>query len=381
MAVTWYGGNDLRGLSSDEKPSAPEGTTFFEIDTGNVFIRYSSAWVGVDPSFSMGGCPPCFLYKDADEIYIPAGRYYQVGHRIDGQYQDLARKNFYWDVAAQFAVDIDAAYSAGSTSGMVGGDVVSSCYSVFMVDTDEIMILPFIRVDTIAYSDPNTTITPAAHADGTTAANGFVNAADCFNGYRLVLIVTDPTKNGTTFTIADSTDGTPDGILITGDVTATIAATNSLQMIPPAGTQFCYLGSVVLDSEGNILSFTRTGWHTHYNAIQTVTGTGATSPRNDDLGRVIPPVAKKVSLSFHDATAAQGSNVLIASGASGSTSDYYGMYNHYGGSSYAGNIQVSPPHDYVLTQISTIRNQIRSYVNGANVAASTCNILIYGWDE
>lgn len=297
MAISWFAGNDLRGLSSDTKPTAPDGTMFFETDTGSVFVVSSGSWVGVDPSFSLSGYPPNIQYKDTDEITIPAGRYYQAGHRFGGQYQDLDRKNFYWDVADSFAVDIDAVYSAGSISGMLGGKVNSSWYSVFMVAADEIVVLPFLRVDVIGYSsgDGYTVINPASQADGTTAENGFLTADDQFNGYRLVLINDDPTESGNVYTILDSGNYTPDGIAISGDITADVAATEWLQMIPSDGTAFLFLGTVQFDGSGNLAQFTKNGWrYTKAASVQINGALGVNNAANADLGPAVPPTATAI---------------------------------------------------------------------------------------
>ena len=49
MTVKKYVGDKATGLSSDTKPTnMPEGATFYELDTGKVYRRYSSAWTEID---------------------------------------------------------------------------------------------------------------------------------------------------------------------------------------------------------------------------------------------------------------------------------------------------------------------------------------------
>lgn len=248
--------------------------------------------------------PPAIRYKDADEITIPAGKYWPLGWRLDGQYQD---HNYVpWTVAAAFDVDVDDA------GNLVGGDVASSWYSVFLMSASTVKILPMIRVDTLDYNVSNagkTTINPAAHDDGTTAANGFVSAADVFNTYRLVLL-TMGTYHGNVYTIEDSVDGTPDEIIIDGDVSAEIAETEWLQMIPPSGTDCLYLGCIRLDGSGNILSFQKAGWKTEWTVEISVNGILGTTLADTDLASAIPPVLSEIITGFYCSNQTTSANTV-----------------------------------------------------------------------
>lgn len=274
---------------------------------------------GVSPDY----IPPNIKYKDADEIYVQKGRYNKAGYRFEGQYQDLANITDYWDVETMFTIAVDNTYSAGTLSGTLGGLVNSSWYSVFMVASDEIVVLPFIRVDAIAYSAPSTTINPASHADGTTAENGWVTTNDIFNNYRLLLINDDPTESGNVYTIADCATGTPDTIVIAGDITADVAATEWLQMIPPAATPCLYLGEVRIDSSGNLDNFDRTG-KTYRPMVPIAINLNkalSSSLANTELATAIPPTAKtivaQVALAEWNATC-RGVIARFYSGSSGS---------------------------------------------------------------
>lgn len=341
--------------------------------------------VNINAGVSNGGatpdwCPPGIIYKDADEIYVPKGRYYKAGHRFNSQYQDLSNMADYWDVAAQFAVDIDAAYSAGSTSGMVGGKVNSSWYSVFMVGSDELVVLPYIRVDTISYSSPSTTIAPAAHADGTTAENGFVTSNDQFNGYRLVLINDDPTESGNIYTIADCATGTPDSIVIIGDVTGTIAATEWLQMIPAEGTPFVYLGVIRTHSDGTLRWFKKDKWYYQLPDRVSINGTANTTAANSDLGAAVPPSATYFYAGVK--TACNNTTGLTAN-----------MYRGSDGTSIceqimpfyllpsAGNIQSTISSRIPLSAPALIRNNFTGYVSGTWVNPNEAVFLVTAFEE
>jgi len=237
--------------------------------------------------------PPAIKYKDADEITVPEGQYWPLEWRLDGQYKGA---NYVpWTVAAAFDVDVDLA------GNLIGGDVVSSWYSVFMTSASTVKILPMIRVDALDYNVSNalkTTINPANHDDGTTANDSFVSAADVFNTYRLVLL-TMGTYHGNVYTIEDSVDGTPDQVIIDGDVSAEIAATEWLQMIPPAGTDCLYLGCIRLDASGNLKYFEKSRHHYTYDSQNDVSGNLGTSFANTDLGAVIPPTAVSFSAGIY----------------------------------------------------------------------------------
>jgi hypothetical protein len=232
--------------------------------------------------------PPAIKYKDADEIYVPKGRYYKAGHRIDGQYQDTANMDSYWDVASAFAVDVD------DPVNLLGGDVVSSWYSVFLIGAFTVQVLPYIRARLVALDGAKTKINPGNHDDGTTQNDNFVTANELFNGYRLILLC-DTVYHGTVYEISDSVNGTPDEIRTAGDKTGEIVAKDWLQMIPPSGTACLYLGTIRFDASGNILQFWKQNWRTIYAAYIQVNANASTSEGNTEIAPAVPPVAKAVN--------------------------------------------------------------------------------------
>jgi hypothetical protein len=152
-----------------------------------------------------------------------------------------------------------------------------------------------IRVDTITWNSPNTEITPADHDDGTTQNDNFVSADDVFNDYRLVLFKIGDTNNGKVYTISDCVNGTPDKIMISGDVSSEIAAGDWLIMIPGSATICCEISDVRLDGSGNIRAQDRAGWEYTFRANQTVEANKDATPTNfvnTDFAAAIPPTAR-----------------------------------------------------------------------------------------
>jgi hypothetical protein len=313
----------------------------------------SSGVGGPSPDYT----PPSMIWKDTDEIYLPKGRYFKAGYRFNGQYQDLTNIGSYWDLADRIAVDIDATYSAGSTSGMIGGaKVISSWYSVFMVGQGIVVVLPFVRVDTITYSAPNTIITPAAHADGITAADGFIVANDAWNNYRLLLLNNDPTENGNVYTIVDTVNGTPDQILISGDVTSQIASTEYLQLVPPADVPCLYLGTIGIEADGSLVRFTpRIIWRTSYYAARQITGNASTTIANTDLALGLPPVARSFYGTIICASANNARGVLTRFYGGTSGSDIQGPLRNSSDTA-ATNRTYNSRIEQPLSAVSQIRN-------------------------
>lgn len=216
-----------------------------------------------------GYAPPAFQWKSVDDLYIMAGRYYPLGHRISGQYQGTTIGN-YWSVSTPFSVTVLDTYSAGSSSGILGGVSSGSTgwLSVYMMAADEIMFVPWIRVPDADYNTTHTgktTITPGEHNASATA--DLITANDQFNGFRLVKhsYRSDP-YHGYTATIEDTINDTADELIIDGDVTAAFGTGDTdvctspwLQLVPPAGTDCLYLGQVLIDGSGNMKGFQRFG--------------------------------------------------------------------------------------------------------------------------
>jgi len=323
--------------------------------------------------------PPDILYKDADEIYLPAGRYYKMGgDRHRGQYREPSQG--YWTVASDLAVDLDGTYSAGVTSGMLGAAKVnSSWYSLFLMSNSVVLVLPYLRIKAIAYSDPSTTINPGDHLTGGSNDNGFLLANDAWNNYRLVKKSIGNTYNGYIYTIADSVNGTPDQVLIAGDKTGELAALDWLQMIPPAGTPCLYLGTVGLDSGGNLIQFNKSGWRTQFYGLIAVTGNRATSADNTEIAAAIPPSARIVYFGTYvssEASSADFVRATIYSGTSGSTGQGYASVGQQAAGAYLKN---ESNHTFLLTVTSFIRNQMTRYPGPA--AADVGEFCFSGWEE
>jgi hypothetical protein len=342
------------------------------IQTQNLAVGTASIG-GATPDYT----PPAFQYKDADEITIKSGRYYQGGYRLDGQYQDTTGLASYWDVTA-FDADVDGA-------SLVGGDVVDSWYSVFLTAADAVVVLPIIRVDALDYNVSNagkTTINPADHDDGTTANNSFVSAADVFNGYRLLLL-SDTAYHGSLYTIEDTVDGTPDEIVIDGDVSAEIAATEWLQMVPGSGTSCVYLGCIRLDSSGDIVEQDRNGWvYDRYARDTNISGQKSTSAGNTDLGAVIPPTARRVfgNLICYESTSCKGVIARLYQGSSGTNEKKIHRFTH---DTLVANRSTHGNFNILITAVGQLRN-MGVYVDGSNAEQAitgTFLISVMGFEE
>ncbi|MEW6138902.1 MAG: hypothetical protein AB1733_11775 [Thermodesulfobacteriota bacterium] len=376
--------SDTPGALIQYEPSAygryvkPVG---YAVSATEIWIFPQSGWQVGSSSSGGGGalpdyCPPAMKYKDSDEIIIPKGRYYRLGHRIDGQYQDLNSAASYWDLAASLEIDVDA------PGTMIGGDVASSWYSVFLTGEQTALVLPFIRAKTVFFSDPNTIISPANHDDGTTGNNNFLSADDELNGYRLVLLSNTVSHYGKVFTISDCVNGTPDQICISGDQTPHIQATDWLQTIPPQSVPSLYLGSIRLDSSGNIVQFYRTNWQVQYASYIQVAGVLNTTESNTDLGAAVPPTAKKlqshITINSGGGTNAAGMSANIYSGTAGTnlvTTLFY--------ASTTAHVEhrMGMPFDLLLTAVASMRNKFLMHNGTAWVAATEGYFRICGFEE
>ena len=215
---------------------------------------------GPDSSF----CPPSFYWKDADEITIRSGDYYPLGYRVQGHYQNLAGNNTKWNVPSDYDVEVDLTYNSGVTNGSLGGfctTSISQWCSVFMLAANNILILPIFAVYAIDYDTTHTgktTITPG-DKEGDAVENGLLLANDVWNDYRLVLVPGLDDDYAGPWTIEDSVNQTNDEVIINGDITSYVVVETKLQMIPPSGIDFLYLGSILMTSIG-IIEFKRNGW-------------------------------------------------------------------------------------------------------------------------
>jgi hypothetical protein len=364
-----YGGALLKEASRDALLGV-SGTP----SSSNPVVLEDNAKLAVSPDY----CPPAFKSKSADEITIVGGRYYLGGYRLDGQYQDLDGLISYLDVT-EFDVDIDGA-------SQIGGDVVSSWYSVFLTAADAVVILPCIRVDALDYNVSNagkTTINPADHDDGTTANNNFVSANDVFNGYRLLLL-SDTAYRGNVYTIDDSVSGTPDEIIIDGDVSAEIANTEWLQMIPASGTSCVYLGAIELDGSGDLYTCPRHGWTYQFSNILSIAVASSTSPANWDIGYHCPPMASFVDITFYAdtyTTNGKGPIIYLYPGSTGS--DHIYRKWHRTETNATGRLMELHMGRLFLSSVSNVRGKIVC-LNTSNVEVTcngTCYVRISGFEE
>lgn len=358
------------------------GTTWLRDD--GTFIAPPAASSIVAPSY----IPPSFTYKDADEITLRAGRYHVMGYRHRGQYQEPSSS--YWDIAVAVDVDVDATYSVGISSGMIGGAKVnSSWYSIFLMgDAGICLFLPYIRIDTISYGAPSTTITPAAHLDGTTAENGFLVANDAWNNYRLIKISYDA-YDGTVHTIADSVNGTPDQILITGDKTSELAVTEWLQMIPPAATNYLYLGSQRINSSGDLDVFVKGGLSTVWSNIVAVAANKATSASlaNTDVNAAVPPTAQTASAALYlnlGTTTTRGAVLRLYTGSLGSVQRAPTLRWSETSTNFTG-LFTRTSFLWPFSAVAQVRNHAAYYdtsnVEKAVAAGDDAYLQFDGWDE
>ena len=348
-------------------------------------IDIKSSVLGGTGGASPDWCPPAFIYKDADEIYIPVGRYYKGGYRHRGQYQNLTGLASYWDVASVLDVDIDGTYSAGSVSGMIGGaKVISSWYSVFMMggDANSFLVLPFVRIKAITYSAPNSIINPGDHNTGTSYEDGFLVANDAWNDYRLVKKSFDA-YDGNVYTIADSATGTHDALYITGDKTGELVAGEWLQLVPPSDTDCVYLGTVRIDGSGNLLSFQRTSWRTDFSAFIDVTGIKSATAGNTEISAAIPPSARRAIFYLQVESGSSLAKIVEVHLYSGTdaTNEIFGMGNGNVTDGNKARYFFGSPQSFVLTAASLIRNKFQIYKDSSWIAADTGTFHFQGFEE
>ena len=315
--------------------------------------------------------PPDHIYSDASTITIPKGRYFKAGYRLNGQYQDLDNMTEYWDTTSGINIT--------TSSIVVGGLSNQSWYSLFMIGQETFVLLPCIRVDTISYSDGYTTITPANHSDGTTANNDFVTSSGVFNDYRLIYLSFD-TNDGTLYTIADSTSGSPDEIKIAGDITSVVAAKDFLRMIPPE-IPCLYLGCVgTSDGSTDLRPYRKHKWWTEFDAPPGLSPNLSTSYANTEIGGDMPPVAKRASLRVYvgsEATSCYSVQADFAAGTSSTTTKFMLYYNADPSRAYR---RLYSCFIWNVTAIYTIRNKFHLWT-GSDVAAAAGNIWVVGFEE
>jgi len=316
-------------------------------------------------------CPLPIQYVDASNVKVLADLYWLQGHRLYSQYVTQYCRPI--TVASPITVDLTSA-------SLIGGKVNESHYGLYLLDGTTVVALPFLRVDYRDFPGVVTRINPAAHADGTTAANGFVDADDCFNGYRLVLLNVNSDYHGSIYTIADTIDGSPDHIDVTGDITAEVQETEWLQMIPASGTDYLFLGTIHFDGSGDLDGFTRIGWKTVLDAAVVVAGNKDTSLGNTDLGTVIPPTATQIGITPYVAGNCYGASCHTAKGTDGTGYLYRPLYMRTGTSNVSNYEAMGTINPLVMTATSLLRNMFRMWT-GSWVAATTGDLYVFEYEE
>ena len=316
---------------------------------------------------------PAIIYKDADEITVPAGTYYSQGHRIKGQYQVTDGLES-WVVSSNTDVDLQDEVVGGLTSGTSGG-----WYCLFMLGASSFVFLPMVVVYAISESGGVTTINPGDHGgNGAAANNAFVNANDVFNDYRLVYLGDwNDTNHGTIYTISDTVDSTPDEIKVASDITGVVSTKDWFQMIPPSGIDYLYLGVVRYNTYNYLDAFLRNGWRTDWTEFGGyINGVTNLTQNDTNVTEYIPPLATFAIL-----------NPYI----SGSSTDYVKIYFYSFTSAVIyegewaceenGTITVRDQVTIPLWQRGTIRNRFIKEDGGGVAAANTGRIYVCGWIE
>lgn len=283
----------------------------------------AGAYTIVTPDYD----PPAPQYKDADTFYIVPGRYHALGPRIMGQYIDPDNQTK-WDLSSALEVDPLGTYSAGSSSGTVGGLVASSCYSLWMLgnDANSFMLLPFVRPAAVDYNSTNpgkTTITNLYnHTDWDTTEGGFLTADDQWNNFRLgcampamtaILKLSSPLSIQSIGTIEDCSNNT-DVIILDGDQTEWLRPSFWYFLCPPATTPCLYLGSFFITGTSKIKQFYRVGWILRWARAQKFNIMNSTTTfGNSQFSSGAPPHAGRIWFcTAINAGAASGTGMVIA---------------------------------------------------------------------
>jgi hypothetical protein len=185
--------------------------------------------------------PPDILWKDADELYLPSGRYYKssTDRALTANFSDLT-----------------------PTSN-----------------------------NTVTYLVVSIETAPAL-AD-------YIPAADTFNTYRFQKIAVNQ-YNGGLLAIEDTTSAA-DTFIIDGDKVGgspVLAVGDWLQMVPPSTVPCVYLGDVFCDGSSTIRSFLKRGDRYTWNAEAYSVPSFMAAAGNSYLGFVAPPTARAIDMAL-----------------------------------------------------------------------------------
>jgi len=355
--------------------------------------------------------PPAFQRHDTTHLYIVPGRYYAIGPRIMRQYLD-PDNDTYWDIASALSVTPFSTYAAGSSSGVVGGVVASSWYTVWMLgnDANSFMVLPFVRPTAVDYNVSNsgkTTITNLlVHNAWDGNQSGFLTADDQWNNFRLgscmhpmqaIVSLSSPASIYTVGTIEDCINGT-DTLILDGDQTEWLRAYYWYYLCPPASTDCLYLGTIYCNSSSQIKPFHRVGWTYRWVYSPATNFNNATSGySNTNTMTATPPNAMRVYMGTSvDISNSSGSGMIIAGSLSDTPDDDAPFYNNISngdpiqcGWTYNNDAYVHHEHSFpfevVFLYPCHFRNQGCHHSSGTEYvisgAGSSAEVYVSGFEE
>jgi hypothetical protein len=327
--------------------------------------------------------PPNIKTTNSTTLFIPKGRYYALGPRLDSQYLDLSNRHNYWDVSSHLTIDIHTTITGSSSS------TTSGWYSVYLTgDTsNDVEILPMVRVYGGDYNETyvnKTTISGGKHDEPTAAESVFIVDYDTFNDYRLIKVDTDETV-GTVMTIEGTVDS-PDRFVVDGDHFgggASLEQGDFLLLVPPVSVPSLYLGSLRIKEDLEVLEFKRKKWNYQLTERLSIDAVSNTSPGNTSLVFYVSPLAQFFSSQAYvssTTTAANGAAISFYDGESGS--DYWEQNMISSDVATVNNFRhAMVMRGVALSSISMIRNNGVVYNGGAWVAAGLTVLYITGFEE
>ena len=329
--------------------------------------------IGPSPDYK----PPNIKTINTTTLFIPKGKYYALGPRLDGQYIDLINRDNYWNLNSYLTIDIPTTITGSNSS------TTSGWYSIYIKGStiNDIEILPMIRIYGGDYNETyigKTTISGGKHDEPNIPESIFIVDYDTFNNYRLIKVDTDETV-GTIMTIEGTVDS-PDRLVVDGNhfgEGANLEQGDFLLLAPPESVPNLYLGSLRINENLEVVEFERDGWNYNFDT-RILYGSLDSSFANTDLITIVSPLAKSFSAGIYvignSSTTLQ---VQYAKGLSGSTGN--NLIYIYENNSANHSILVYC-NDIALSAISIIRNLFRKYTSSW-VAADDGQFQIQGFKE